>query len=177
MSLRTQPVRTWRLLLATLPRTVRHRLSRQMTPCRPRQQLQTMALRKPWLATRTIALFVPYLVPANRKRHRLLLHSVAIAIASSIDLNTLDALARTSRGIHNDLIQYRTMLLQSTLRCRNDTPPASDSPSTSTGHDMKCSNIHQTSFRSCARDMVDECRRCGDVVCRVSLSPHPRHPI
>jgi hypothetical protein len=38
-------------------------------------------------------------------------------IAASIDLNTLDSLARTSRQIHAGLLQFRRMLLVSTQHC------------------------------------------------------------
>ncbi|KFA77292.1 hypothetical protein S40288_01271 [Stachybotrys chartarum IBT 40288] len=50
-------------------------------------------------------------------------YPIVVAVASSIDLNTLDSLARTSRQIHNGLIQYRSILMTSTLRCCNEDMP------------------------------------------------------
>ncbi|KAI9163023.1 hypothetical protein HJFPF1_04620 [Paramyrothecium foliicola] len=50
-------------------------------------------------------------------------YPIVVAVASFIDLNTLDSLARTSRNIHDGLIQYRKILLASTLRCANEGAP------------------------------------------------------
>ncbi|KJZ73846.1 hypothetical protein HIM_06739 [Hirsutella minnesotensis 3608] len=99
-------------------------------------------------------------------------YPVAIAVASNIDLNTLDALARTSRGIHDGLIQYRTILLSSTLRCSNEADPVNRDEllryraRASNWHYMDDGRSFNGKSGNCARDMVDGCRRCGDVICR-----------
>lgn len=102
---------------------------------------------------------------------------IVISIASHIDLNTLDALAITCRQIRANLLQFRTQLLASTLHCVNE--------------DVEIDPEHTFRYRAraadwyfletgggsggvgkvgdCARDMVGGCRRCGTVVCRVSI--------
>ncbi|PNY28402.1 Uncharacterized protein TCAP_01662 [Tolypocladium capitatum] len=98
--------------------------------------------------------------------------SIAVTIASSIDLNTLDALARTSLGIHDGLIQYRTILLASTLRCSNETLPVNREEllryraRASNWHYMDDGRSCNGKLGNCARDMVDGCRKCGEVICR-----------
>ncbi|KAI5462111.1 hypothetical protein BGZ63DRAFT_423413 [Mariannaea sp. PMI_226] len=102
----------------------------------------------------------------------LLCYPIVIAIASEIDLNTLDALSRTCRLIHHGLLQYRTILLSSTLHCHNEAVPVD--PSETFRYRARASNwFYMEDGRSyngksgnCARDMVGECRRCGEVVCR-----------
>ncbi|KOS23232.1 hypothetical protein ESCO_003470 [Escovopsis weberi] len=92
-------------------------------------------------------------------------YPIVFAIVSHIDLNTLDALARTSRLIHQGLIQYRTSLLTATLRCSNER------------QDLDGEHVLRSSTRErgwnyledgrtlnggpghCARDMVSECRK------------------
>lgn len=103
-----------------------------------------------------------------------------MSIASHIDLNTLDALSRTCRQIRVNLLQFRTQLLSSTLRCENE--------------DVELDPEHKFRYRAraadwyfvemgresagagkvgdCARDMVAECRRCARVVCRVCIPSH-----
>ena len=104
---------------------------------------------------------------------------VVVSIASHIDLNTLDALSLTCRQVRANLLQFRTQLLTSTLHCENE--------------DVELDPEHTFRYRArtadwymyfvdagreaagagkvgdCARDMVGGCRRCGRVVCRVSL--------
>ncbi|KYK60572.1 hypothetical protein DCS_01709 [Drechmeria coniospora] len=99
-------------------------------------------------------------------------YPIVIAIVSSIDLTTLDALARTSRAIHNGLVQFHDILLASTLRCSNDSVPVDGDQvlryraRASSWRHMEDGHGHRGKYGSCARDMVDECRRCGHVVCR-----------
>lgn len=107
--------------------------------------------------------------------------SVAMAVAAHIDLNTLDNLSRTCRGIRYGLLQYRKMLVVSTQHCSNEDLPIDQDDvlryraraanwfymqeelsTTRTGYMGKTGQ--------CARDMVSDCRRCGTVVCRVSYS-------
>ncbi|KAF5023017.1 hypothetical protein F66182_4936 [Fusarium sp. NRRL 66182] len=99
-------------------------------------------------------------------------YPVVEAIASSIDLNTLDALSRTCRLIHHGLIQYRTILLSSTLHCRNEDVPVDGSETfryrarAGNWFYMEDGRSYNGKSGDCARDMVGECRRCGDVICR-----------
>lgn len=94
---------------------------------------------------------------------------------SSIDLNTLDALARSCRSVHDGLIQYRNVLLVSTLHCTNEGAPVNAEEllryraRASNWHYMEDSRSFNGKAGSCARDMVDECRKCGEVICRVRL--------
>ena len=98
---------------------------------------------------------------------------IVLSVVSSIDLNTLDSLARTSFYIHNGLIQYRRTLLQSTLHCANEDVPV-DGDETLRYRARATNWFYMDDSRSyngksghCARDLVGECRRCGDIVCRV----------
>ncbi|EWY90259.1 hypothetical protein FOQG_08191 [Fusarium oxysporum f. sp. raphani 54005] len=99
-------------------------------------------------------------------------NSVVEAIASSIDLNTLDALSRTCRLIHHGLIQYRATLINSTLHCQNEEVPVDGSETfryrarAGNWFYMEDGRSYNGKSGDCARDMVGECRRCGDVICR-----------
>jgi hypothetical protein len=102
-----------------------------------------------------------------------------MSVASSIDLNTLDNLSRTCRQIRDNLLQYRKMLLVSTLHCINEDLPVD--PEETLRYRARAGNWYymQDAGRAgyigksgqCARDMVGGCRRCGTVVCRVSFPP------
>lgn len=114
-----------------------------------------------------------------------------MSIAAWIDLNTLDSLSRTCRQIRADVLQYRKMLLVSTLHCSNEHVPVD--PQTTMQFRARATNLwymedarrpKDTKAGECARDMVSECRRCGTVVCRVwcpapfllpDLAPPPHH--
>jgi len=98
-----------------------------------------------------------------------------MSVISQIDLNDLDALSKTCRQIRANLLQFRTQLVSSTLRCENE--------------HVELDPEHTFRFRAraadwyfvemgrettgagkvgdCARDMVADCRRCARVVCRV----------
>ncbi|CAM1500643.1 Fc.00g098050.m01.CDS01 [Cosmosporella sp. VM-42] len=99
-------------------------------------------------------------------------YPIVIAIATEIDLNTLDALSRTCRRIHHGLLSYRNILLSSTLRCCNEAVPVD--PSETFRYRARAGNwFYMEDGRSyngksgdCARDMVGGCRRCGEVICR-----------
>lgn len=101
-----------------------------------------------------------------------------MAIASSIDLNTLDNLSRTCRSIRQGLLQYRKMLLVSTLHCCNEDMPVDREDTlryrARAGNWFYMQDISRTNYAGksgeCARDLVSECRRCGTVVCRVNSS-------
>ncbi|PHH81074.1 hypothetical protein CDD80_3356 [Ophiocordyceps camponoti-rufipedis] len=104
-------------------------------------------------------------------------YPVAIAVASNIDLNTLDALARSCRSLHDSLIQYRRGLLAATLRCSNETSPVNRDDLLR--YRARASNWHYLdngrSFNgksgSCAHDFVQACRRCGVVNCATKSPP------
>ncbi len=99
-----------------------------------------------------------------------------MALAANIDINTLDSLSLTCRQIRGGLLQYRKMLLVSTLHCINEDVPVD--PEETLRYRARAGNwfyMEDTSRASysgksgeCARDLVSECRRCGTVVCRVS---------
>lgn len=100
-----------------------------------------------------------------------------MAIASSIDLNTLDSLSRTCRTVRQGLIQSRTTVLAHTLHCVNE--DVSVDPDDTFRYRARASNwyymedgrtgSYNGKSGDCARDMVAECRRCATVVCRVSI--------
>ncbi|KAF4880704.1 hypothetical protein CGCSCA1_v000553 [Colletotrichum siamense] len=99
-------------------------------------------------------------------------YPVVMAIAEHIDLNTLDSLARTCRMVRQGLLQYRNILLSSTLHCSNELDPV-DPESTfryraraSNWYYMEDGRAYNGKSGSCARDLVTECRRCETVVCR-----------
>ncbi|KAI2606112.1 uncharacterized protein GGS25DRAFT_499628 [Hypoxylon fragiforme] len=101
-------------------------------------------------------------------------YPIVMAIASSIDLNTLDNLSRTCRQIHLALLQYRSSLLAHTLHCINEDVPVD--PEDTFRYRARAGNWfymedgrtgdYNGKSGSCARDMVAECRRCATVVCR-----------
>ncbi|KAK3377890.1 hypothetical protein B0H63DRAFT_229184 [Podospora didyma] len=101
-------------------------------------------------------------------------YPIIASVAANIDLNTLDNLSRTCRQIREGLLQYRKVLLASTLHCSNDHLPVD--PEETLRYRAAASNwfYMEDAGRSrgtakagqCARDLVKECRRCGTVVCR-----------
>jgi len=101
---------------------------------------------------------------------------IVMAIAAWIDLNTLDNLSRTCRSIRQGLLQYRKMLLVSTLHCSNEDLPVDREDTlryrARAGNWFYMQDIGRSNYTGksgeCARDLVSECRRCGTVVCRVS---------
>ena len=110
--------------------------------------------------------------------HDIVLPSVTLAIVSNIDLNTLDSLARTSYYIHNALIQYRRILLRSTLHCSNEEAPVDRDETfryrarATNWYYMEDGRNYNGKSGDCARDLVGQCRRCGEVVCRVRRDPY-----
>ncbi|KAL9479639.1 hypothetical protein ACSS6W_004425 [Trichoderma asperelloides] len=99
-------------------------------------------------------------------------YPIVVGIVSYIDLNTLDSLARASRFIHDGLIQYRASLMGATLRCSRE-GVAIDPEQTlryraraTDWNYMQDDNNYNGKAGSCARDMVAECRRCADIICR-----------
>ena len=99
---------------------------------------------------------------------------VVISVVASIDLNDVDALARTCRGIRAGLVQNRKILLASALRCTNEEILADPDETfrfrarAGNWYYMEDGRSYNGKTGKCARDMVAECRRCARVVCRVS---------
>ena len=108
-------------------------------------------------------------------------HSIVSQLACLLDLNTLHDLSRTCRQFRENLFQYRRMLKMLTLRCENESPDPSGSP-TEDGQSLTTAHSHSQRRRPgrfasgrvgpCARDMVGECRKCSQVVCRVRTQHH-----
>jgi hypothetical protein len=102
-----------------------------------------------------------------------------MSVAAHIDLNTLDNLSRTCKQIREGLLQYRKMLLVSTLHCSNEHLPVDPEERlryrARAGNWLYMDDVGRSNYSSklgrCARDLVAECRRCGTVVCRVSSLP------
>lgn len=100
-----------------------------------------------------------------------------MSIVPSIDLNTLDSLSRTCRGVHDGLVQFRNPVLAATLHCSNEAVVVD--PAETFRYRARAGNwYYMEDGRSyngksglCARDMVSECRRCGFVICRVCQTP------
>ncbi|KAK1968164.1 hypothetical protein LY78DRAFT_701732 [Colletotrichum sublineola] len=108
-------------------------------------------------------------------------YPIVMSIAKHIDLNTLDSLARTSRQVRRGLLQYRSVLLSSTLHCSNEDVPV-DPESTfrfraraGNWYYMEDGRNYNGKSGSCARDLVTECRRCRTVVCRNCAIKPPAH--
>ncbi|KAI2624979.1 hypothetical protein GGR54DRAFT_594365 [Hypoxylon sp. NC1633] len=101
-------------------------------------------------------------------------YPIVMAIASSIDLNTLHNLSRTCRQVRRALLQYRSTVLPHTLHCVNEDEPID--PERTFRYRARAGNWYYMEdgrtgnyngkSGSCARDMVAECRRCGTAVCR-----------
>jgi hypothetical protein len=113
-----------------------------------------------------------------------------LSLARLLDLNSLHNLSLTCRQIRGTLLLFRDQLVTRTLRCVNETDggtgtetsSADDKDSRETqrggistrynlsgppslGRRMTAGKVGQ-----CARDMVGECRKCGEVICRVRFS-------
>ncbi|KAF5127408.1 hypothetical protein E5D57_008340 [Metarhizium anisopliae] len=103
-------------------------------------------------------------------------YPIISSIVSSIDLNTLDSLARSCRSVHDGLIQYRNVLVTSTLHCTNEQVPLNPEEllryraRASNWHYMEDGRNYNGKSGTCARDMVDECRKCGEVICRAPIA-------
>jgi hypothetical protein len=110
--------------------------------------------------------------------------SVVKELAKCVDLNTLDALSRTCRQFRANLLVFRHQLIKLTLRCENEyilTVSKKLLSGESIPDNLKYMLQYVTQesanwalFTSnkggkCARDMVQECRRCSQIVCRVSV--------
>ncbi|KAK7942985.1 uncharacterized protein PG986_012098 [Apiospora aurea] len=101
-------------------------------------------------------------------------YPIAMAVASLLDLNALDNLSRTCRGVRQGLLQYRSSLVTHTLHCVNEDVVVD--PEDTFRYRARAGNWfymqemggdrYNGKSGSCARDMVAECRRCAKVVCR-----------
>lgn len=103
--------------------------------------------------------------------------SIVSQLASLLDLNTLHDLSRTCRQFRANLLQYRKMLKALTLRCQNEFPEVKgdlgqDAHASSAARMFrlkKTERITSGKVGPCARDMVGECRKCSNIVCRVRI--------
>lgn len=96
-------------------------------------------------------------------------NSIVVQLAQSLDLNSLHALSRTCRQVRENLLQFNRQLVTRTLRCINE-PGQLQTPKFSRHTTMDLFGMVCLTPRkvgACARDMVNECRRCGIPVCRV----------
>ncbi|KAI4099681.1 MAG: hypothetical protein LQ339_005846 [Xanthoria mediterranea] len=91
-------------------------------------------------------------------------YPIVTQLTQHLDLNTLHALSRTCRQFHANLLQYRTRLVQQTLRCENE--PISDAQTHMIQQSDRRTVLVSGRVSPCARDMVSDCRRCGRVICR-----------
>ncbi|KAL2057775.1 hypothetical protein ABVK25_002159 [Lepraria finkii] len=107
-------------------------------------------------------------------------YPIVTQITHNIDLNALHALSRTCRQIRANLLQYRTRLVQSTLRCENEAQTAQLAalkPAGQKWHILgEAGHLVSGKMSTCARDLVRECRRCGRVVCRNCTLKPPSPP-
>ncbi|KAH0593175.1 hypothetical protein MHUMG1_09177 [Metarhizium humberi] len=87
-------------------------------------------------------------------------YPIISSIVSSIDLNTLDSLARSCRSVHDGLIQYRNVLVTSTLHCTNEQVPLNPEEllryraRASNWHYMEDGRNYNGKSGTCARDMA-----------------------
>lgn len=102
-------------------------------------------------------------------------NSIVVQLAQSLDLNSLHALSRTCRQFRENLLQFHRQLATQTLRCVNEPgqPQTSDRvrgfnfvQNTPVEY-FGMVGLSPRKVGACARDMVNECRRCGIPVCRV----------
>jgi len=124
-----------------------------------------------------------YVIYADLPAFSLISSSIASELARCLDLNSLHELSRTNRQIRANLLQFRTQLINHTLRCENEIGSkqigdrlveglrgAMASWSTFGHNGVQTGRITSGKVGLCARDMVGECRKCGRIVCRVSQS-------
>jgi len=101
--------------------------------------------------------------------------SIVSQLAHCIDLNTLHALSQTCRQIRANLLQYREQLVRQTLRCSKEELNArivSRKTDNTKWNILGGINLLTSGKVSpCARDMVSDCRSCGQIICRVILQP------
>ena len=117
------------------------------------------------------------------------MRSIIREIARQLDLNTIHDLSRTCRQVRANLLQNRRQLVRCSLRCTNDAaqdlehvgmPERYQQPpqqrqgwqQASLDDPIREYALQQKRLSTCARDMVDGCRRCGAAVCRVSILPY-----
>ncbi|EMC92131.1 hypothetical protein BAUCODRAFT_78023 [Baudoinia panamericana UAMH 10762] len=104
-------------------------------------------------------------------------YPIVSQLASYLDLNSLHDLARTCRQFRANLLQYRSQLIEQTLRCENENANparrlgnalhASFDVWTAYGRDgTKIGRITSGKLGACAHDLVGPCRRCGKIICR-----------
>ncbi|KAF2729293.1 hypothetical protein EJ04DRAFT_546390 [Polyplosphaeria fusca] len=102
-------------------------------------------------------------------------------LASQLDLNSLHDLSRTCRQFRANLLEYRHELVKLSLHCINEDATVGSKLAWKLreSHTNFSSSRQLTSGKvgKCARDMVAECQRCGDVVCRNCIIKPPATPV
>ncbi|KAF2726239.1 hypothetical protein K431DRAFT_324408 [Polychaeton citri CBS 116435] len=104
-------------------------------------------------------------------------YPVVYEIASLLDLNSLDQLSRTCRQFRVSLLQHRDLLIRTTLRCTNEKAnlgsrlgqhlrASHEAWKAYARNGVKVGRITSGRVGACARDLVAECKKCGQVVCR-----------
>ena len=111
-------------------------------------------------------------------------YPIVTLLACYLDLNTLNNLSCTCRQFRANLLQFRKLLIEHTLRCENEKAD----PALRLGNGLNASltqwrtyartgeNIGRISsgkVGACARDLVGSCRRCSRIVCRNCVIKHP----
>ncbi|OAG25365.1 hypothetical protein CC77DRAFT_1037478 [Alternaria alternata] len=105
-------------------------------------------------------------------------YPIVSQLAAQLDLNTLHDLSRTCRQFRANLLEYRSQLVKHTLHCENEDGELGEkleSRLQEGRHGMVLENRLTTGrVGKCARDMVGDCQRCGDIVCRnCTMKPPP----
>ena len=111
-------------------------------------------------------------------------YPIVSLLAGYLDLTTLNNLSCTCRQSRANLLQFRKLLIEQSLRCENEKA----NPALRLGNGLNASleqwrnyarngekigRISSGRVGACARDMVGECRSCGHIVCRNCVIKHP----
>ncbi|KAI5295727.1 hypothetical protein KEM52_000414 [Ascosphaera acerosa] len=118
-------------------------------------------------------------LPAANADHRLALtldrYPTVTEIARHVDANTLENLSATCRRIYTSLFPNRSLLIKKTLRCVNERraqEAAADGARSGTDagsrtlDEARLLAIQSMSSSRCVRDLVKQCMRCHQWVCR-----------
>ncbi|KAI9670496.1 MAG: hypothetical protein M1817_004363 [Caeruleum heppii] len=108
-------------------------------------------------------------------------YPIILEIAHHLDLITLESLARTNRRISSNILPFRRQLVAGSLRCKTQARLqewAEGHGSAKQDGELKAAEgVEQFYEMRCARDLVRDCRRCGDRVCRNCIIKPPPSPV
>ncbi|KAI5287265.1 hypothetical protein KEM54_006115 [Ascosphaera aggregata] len=96
-------------------------------------------------------------------------YPAVIQIARGVDSNTLHALSATCRRLYAALLPVRNLLVKETLCCENEILAADASQEDADPDVIRRSrrlSRDNTSRGRCVRDLVKECTKCHQMVCR-----------